>query len=984
MSSYTGLSSYLSGVNETYIAELYERYLRNPNSVDPEWAELFRDLRDGPEEIAGELRGASWAPRDSRVIGVNGGQPALSDATAGATVPPQPPVQGHPVIAAGATAEQIRRATMDSIRALMLIRAYRVRGHLHATLDPLGLEERPPHAELDPATYGFTEDDLDRPIFINYVLGLESATLREIVSILNATYCGNIGVEFMHIQEPEEKAWIQERIENIRNRTDFTNRGKLTILERLTEAEEFEVFLDKRYTGTKRFGLDGGESTVPALEQILKRGAQLGIQEIVLGMAHRGRLNVLANIMHKPYKAIFAEFQGVSTSPADVQGSGDVKYHLGTSADREFDDRLVHLSLTANPSHLEAVNTVVLGKVRAKQQQYNDAERGKVMGVLLHGDAAFAGQGMVAETFDLSQLKGYRTGGTIHFVINNQIGFTTNPSYSRSSPYCSDIAKAVQAPIFHVNGDDPEACVHVARIATEFRQRFQKDVVIDLFCYRRHGHNEADEPAFTQPRMYNKIDKHPRVREIYASRLEEEGVIEPGQADRLLANVRKDLEEDFQSAESYKQNKADWLEGQWAGLSVASGDERRGETATGTDLLREVGYAISQVPKNFAVHSKIVRQLNAKRKMIETGAGIDWATAEALAFGTLLCESTPVRLSGQDSGRGTFSQRHAVLVDQDNEDRYIPLNNIRFGQAPFEVLDSPLSEAGVLGFEYGYSLSEPNALVLWEAQFGDFANGAQVIIDQFIASGEHKWLRMSGLVMLLPHGYEGQGPEHSSARLERYLQLSAEDNWQVVNCTTPAQYFHVLRRQIHRNFRKPLIVMTPKSLLRHKRCVSNLEDFVTGTSFHRVMYDDEELCKDSDVSRVVLCSGKVYYDLLEEREKSDIKDVAFLRLEQLYPFPKKALSEQLARYPQAEVVWCQEEPKNMGGWTFVEPRIEEVLLELGSKCRRPLYVGRDEAAASATGLLRRHIEQQKRLVDQSLTLGLAEKPAKAKRKGKAA
>ena len=982
MSSYTGLSSFLSGANETYIAELYERYLRNPNSVDPEWVELFRDLKDGPSEIGGELRGASWAPRTGRVIGVNGQYPGLSDATAAAAMARQPEAPAYYPMAA-ASAEQIRRATMDSIRALMLIRAYRVRGHLHATLDPLGLEERPAHAELDPATYGFNEDDLDRPIFINYVLGLESATLREIVSMLNATYCGNIGVEFMHIQEPEEKAWIQERIENIRNQTDFTDRGKITILERLTEAEEFETFLDKRYTGTKRFGLDGGESTVPALEQILKRGAQLGIQKIVLGMAHRGRLNVLANIMHKPYRAIFAEFQGQSSNPEDVQGSGDVKYHLGTSADREFDGKLLHLSLTANPSHLEAVNTVVLGKVRAKQQQYGDTERDKVMGVLLHGDAAFAGQGMVAETFDLSQLKGYRTGGTIHFVINNQIGFTTNPSYSRSSPYCSDVAKMVQAPIFHVNGDDPESCVHAARIATEFRQRFKKDAVIDLFCYRRHGHNEADEPAFTQPRMYNRIDKHPRVREIYAKRLEEEGAIEPGQADRILANLRQALEDDFKSAESYKPNKADWLEGKWAGLSVASGDERRGETAIGIDLLREVGHAISRVPKNVAVHPKIVRQLNTKRKMIESGEGIDWATAEALAYGTLLCESTPVRLSGQDSGRGTFSQRHAVLVDQENEDRYIPLNNIRFGQAPFEVLDSPLSEVGVLGFEYGYSLSEPNALVLWEAQFGDFANGAQVIIDQFIASGERKWLRMCGLVMLLPHGYEGQGSEHSSARLERYLQLSAEDNLQVVNCTTPAQYFHVLRRQIRRNFRKPLIVMTPKSLLRHKRCVSKLDDFIEGSSFHRVMYDDVALCKDAEVRRVVLCSGKVYYDLFEEREKRGIKDVAFLRMEQLYPFPGKALTEQLARYPAAEIVWCQEEPKNMGGWTFVEPRIEQVLLELGSQCRRPIYVGREEAAAPATGLLRRHIEQQTKLVDQALTSS-AKPAARKQAKGKTA
>jgi 2-oxoglutarate dehydrogenase E1 component len=984
MSSYTGLSSYLTGANETYLAELYERYLRDPGSVDPAWAELFQGLKDGPEEIAGELRGASWSPRRGRVIGANGEHPALSDAAAGILQPPPSAYAAAPV----ASAEQIRRATLDSIRALMLIRAYRVRGHLHATLDPLGLEERPPHAELDPATYGFSDADLDRPIFINYVLGLESATLREIVSILTATYCGNIGVEFMHIQEPEEKAWIQERIENIRNQTQFTKRGKVTILERLTEAQEFETFLDKRYTGTKRFGLDGGESTVPSLEQILKRGAQLGIQEIVLGMAHRGRLNVLANIMRKPYRAIFSEFQGASHAPEDVGGSGDVKYHLGTSADREFDGHLLHLSLTSNPSHLEAVDTVVLGKVRAKQRQYGDTEHHKVMGVLIHGDAAFAGQGMVAETFDLSQLKGYRTGGTIHFVINNQIGFTTSPSYSRSSPYCSDVAKMVQAPIFHVNGDDPEACVHVARIATEFRQRFGKDVVIDLFCYRRHGHNEADEPAFTQPRMYSRIKQHPRVRDVYAQRLQDEGVTEPGEADRITADLRKHLEEEYQVAASYKPNKADWFEGQWAGLSVASGDERRGATAVGIDLLREVGHAISEVPKNVAVHPKIIRQLQAKRKMIEDDGGIDWATGEALAFGTLLCESTPVRLSGQDSGRGTFSQRHAVLVDQNDENRYIPLNNIRFGQAPFEVIDSPLSEVGVLGFEYGYTLSEPHALVLWEAQFGDFANGAQVMIDQFISPGEHKWLRMSGLVLLLPHGYEGQGPEHSSARLERYLQLSAEDNWQVVNCTTPAQYFHVLRRQMHRNFRKPLVIMTPKSLLRHKRCVSQLKDFTTGTSFHRVMYDNEVLCEDAEVKRVVLCSGKVYYDLFEERAERGIKDVFFLRMEQLYPFPKKALREQLERFPKAEVVWCQEEPKNMGAWSYIESRIEEVLLEIGADCRRPIYVGRKEAAAPATGLLRRHTMEQKKLVESALTVDVtpvrkAEKPAR-KTKGKAA
>ena len=971
-------NSFLFGANETYIAELYGRYLANPSSVDRDWAALFDELDDGEAAISSERRGASWAPRDGQVIGVNGQEPGLPDAAAGLSQPGQ--AAAAAAHAPAASVEQIRRATLDSIRALMLIRAYRVRGHLHATLDPLGLERRPPHAELDPATYGFGEADQDRPIFINYVLGLETATLREIVAILTATYCGNIGVEFMHIQEPDEKAWIQERIENIRNQTQFTERGKVAILERLTEAQEFEMFLDRKYTGTKRFGLDGGESAAPSLEQILKRGAQLGIQEVVLGMAHRGRLNVLANIMHKPYRAIFSEFQGAPANPEDVHGSGDVKYHLGTSANREFDDRLVHLSLTANPSHLEAVNTVVLGKVRAKQQQLGDTERQKVMGILLHGDAAFAGQGMVAETLDLSGLKGYRTGGTIHFVINNQIGFTTSPSYSRSSPYCSDVAKMVQAPIFHVNGDDPEACVHAARIATEFRQRFKKDVVIDLFCYRRHGHNEADEPAFTQPLMYARIKDHPRTREIYAAKLEANGTIEKGGGDAIVAKVRKQLEEDFEAAASYKPNKADWLEGHWEGLAMASGDERRGETSVGIDLLREVGHAITEPPKNFQVHPKIIRQLDAKRKTLESGEGIDWATAEALAFGTLLCESTPVRLSGQDSGRGTFSHRHAVLVDQETEERRVPLNNIRYGQAPFEVIDSPLSEVGVLGFEYGYSLAEPHALVLWEAQFGDFANGAQVIIDQFIAPGEHKWLRMSGLVLLLPHGYEGQGPEHSSARLERYLQLCGEDNWQVVNCTTPANFFHALRRQVCRNFRKPLVVMTPKSLLRHKLCKSRIEHFTDGATFHRVMYDDEVLCPDKDVKRVVLCSGKVYYDLYEERGKRGITEVFFLRMEQLYPFPARVLTNELKRFPKAEIVWCQEEPKNMGAWSYIEPRIEAVLGEIGADFRRPLYVGRPEAAAPATGLLKRHLKEQAELVDLALTVG----PAAARQKRKSA
>jgi 2-oxoglutarate dehydrogenase E1 component len=776
----------------------------------------------------------------------------------------------------------------------------------------------------------------------------------------------------MHIQEPGEKAWIQQRIESIRNQTQFTAEGKKTIFSRLTEAEEFEKFLNVKFTGTKRFGLDGGEAMIPALEQILKRGSQLGIEEVILGMAHRGRLNVLANIVNKPYVAILSEFQGNATRPDDVQGSGDVKYHLGTSADRVFDDSEIHVSLVANPSHLEAVDPVVVGKVRAKQAQRGDSERATVMGVIIHGDAAIAGQGLSAEVFGLSELKGYRTGGTIHFIVNNQIGFTTSPSASRSSPYPSDVAKIVQAPIFHVNGDDPEAVVHVARIATEFRQEFKRDAVIDMFCYRRFGHNEADEPSFTQPIMYKAIAKHPSTREVYGKKLVDEGSATAEDIEQIRAEFRAKLEQAFEAASSFKPNKADWLQGKWAGLRTLTGEEefRDDPTYASLDLLREVGRAISTPPKDFNVNRKVLRLFDAKQKMLETGEGVDWAMGEALAYGTLLVEGIPVRLSGQDSGRGTFSHRHAVLVDQENEQRYVPLNHISNGQAQLEVIDSPLSEASVLGFEYGYSLVEPDALVLWEAQFGDFANGAQVIIDQFIASGESKWLRLSGLVMLLPHGYEGQGPEHSSARPERYLQLCAEDNMQVVNCTTPANFFHALRRQICRNFRKPLIVMSPKSLLRHKLVVSRLEDMGPGTHFARVLPEVDALVADDKVRRLVLCTGKVYYDLLQDRRERGIDDVALVRVEQLYPWPRALVIEQLQKYANAQLVWCQEEPANAGAWTFVLPRLINILEELKRDPILPTYVGRKASASPATGLFKIHEQEQRLLCEQALSVEL--------------
>jgi 2-oxoglutarate dehydrogenase E1 component len=937
-------TSFLYGANATFIAELYARFLADPNSVDASWRGFFAELQEQTPAIMKELAGPDWAPDRSTVI-ANG-----HDAAAPAAKP-----NGHAAVAAG---EAPRGSILDSLRAVALIRAYRVQGHLIADLDPLGLARRSFHPDLDPATYGLTDADLDRPIYIDGLLGFETATLRQIIQACREIYCGHVGVEYMHIQELEQRRWIQRRIEVPRNQTDFTKEGKRAILDRLTVAEGLERFLDKRYTGTKRFGLDGGESLIPALEQVIKRGGQLGVKELIIGMPHRGRLNVLTNMMGKPFAALFSEFQGNPANPGDVQGSGDVKYHLGTSTDREFDGNKMHLSLTANPSHLEVVNPVVLGKVRAKQRQLGDGARAQVVGLLMHGDAAFAGQGLVSETLELSEIKGYRTGGTIHFIVNNQIGFTTSPAAARSGPYPSDLAKSIQAPIFHVNGDDPEAVVHVARIATEYRLQFKKDVVVDMFCYRRHGHNEGDEPAFTQPLMYKAIAAHPTTRELYADRLTNEGIVTADEAAKMVTDFQAHLDTQFEAAKGYRPNKADWLEGAWTGLAVASGDDRRGQTSVPMETLRSVGAAITHIPEGFHLNSKIARQIEQKRKALETGEGVDWATAEALAFGTLLNDGFFVRLSGQDSGRGTFSQRHAVLVDQENETKYIPLQHVRDGQPPFEVLDSPLSEAAVLGFEYGYSLAEPRALILWEAQFGDFANGAQVVIDQFISSGEAKWLRMSGLTLLLPHGYEGQGPDHSSARLERFLQMCGEDNLQVCNLTTAANYFHALRRQVQRNFRKPL--------LRSPEVASRLDAMGPGTSFHRVIGEIDTLAPDDKIRRVVLCSGKVYFDLLHRRRGLKIDDVAILRIEQLYPFPVKTLAAALARYRYADLVWCQEEPQNMGAWNFVDRRIENVATKLDISAKRPSYAGRPEMAATATGLLKRHNAEQSRLVEQAL------------------
>ena len=871
--------------------------------------------------------------------------------------------------AAGTTSdpEAIRRSVEDSIRAMMLIRTYRVRGPLAADLDPLRLTRREVPADLTAEYHGFSDDDLDRPIWLCGALGFERATVREIVKVLQRNYCGHVGLEYMHINEVEERRFLQERMEGKDAEIQFTPEGKQSILAKVIQAEQWEKFLAKKYVGTKRFGLDGGEGAVPALEAVIKYGGQMGVTEIDIGMAHRGRLNILSNVMGKPAQAIFHEFAGGATNPADVGGSGDVKYHLGTSSDREFDGNKVHLSLLPNPSHLEAVDPVVLGKARAVQTVRGDVHGKTVLPILLHGDAAFAGQGVVWECLSFSGLPGYGTGGTIHFIINNQVGFTTSPQFARSSPYPSDVAKGIQAPILHVNGDDPEAVTFCCKLATEFRQTFGRDIVIDMWCYRRFGHNEGDEPSFTQPLMYAAIKKHPPISQIYAQRLIDEGVVDQAWVDKTTADYVAHLEQEFESAVSYLPNKADWFEGRWAGLGRP--DEpvlgrRNTQTAINDEEVRYLADLLTTVPEGFAVHKTLQRILDAKKAMFETGEGFDWATAEALAFGSLLTDGNAVRLSGQDSGRGTFSHRHAVWVDQQTGKKYIPLCEVDGGR--FEVRDSPLSEFGVLGFEYGYSLADPRTLVLWEAQFGDFANGAQSIIDQFIAAGEAKWLRASGLVMLLPHGFEGQGPEHSSARLERYLQLCAEDNLQVANCTTPANYFHILRRQIRRDFRKPLIMMTPKSLLRHKLAVSKLSDF-TGESHFRRILSDLNPPAEGETRRLVLCSGKLAYELMDARDAAGDLGVEIIRIEQLYPFPSEPLVKRLKAMPKLqEVVWAQEEPKNNGAWLFVEDLLEQCLADAGFARMRPQYAGRDASASPATGLAKRHAAEQAALIAAAL------------------
>jgi len=966
-------TSFLSKSNSSYIEQMYEKFCNDPNQLPDSWKQYFDALGEEKELINKETNGASWAPKkiksnvDIDLDSYEKFIPSNLSYSIEEKIKKEKP-QSSPI--------ELEQSTKDSVRAIMMIRAYRIRGHLQADLDPLGLIKKENCPELLPETYGFTENDLDKKIFLDEVLGLKYATLREILEILNRTYCSNIGIEFMHMTDPEEKSWIQQRIEGKDKEIQFTERGRKAILNRLIEAEGFEKYLAKKYVGTKRFGLDGCESLIPAMEQIIKRGGALGCKEVKIGMPHRGRLNILTNVIQKPLKKIFKEFSG---DPGIASGgvSGDVKYHLGASANREFDNNLVHVSLTANPSHLEAVNPVVLGQVRAKQDYHDDAERNKVIPILLHGDAAFAGQGIVAECFAMSGLTGHNIGGTIHIIVNNQIGFTTQPEFSRSSPYPSEVAKMVQAPIFHVNGDDPEAVTYCAKVATEYRQKFKRDVVLDIFCYRKYGHNEGDEPSFTQPLMYKKIKEHPSTLQKFADRLISEKILTKEEFEDEKNAYQKRLDEEFEASKSYISNEHDWFTGVWSKFTTELGHDRRGDTGIEIEKIKNLGKKLAHIPEGFNAHKTISRIYDARSKMFETGKDFDWAMAETLAFASLVDEGYGVRLVGQDSVRGTFSQRHAAINDQVTGERYYPLKHISNEQGQVEIIDSLLSEMGVLGFEYGYSLTDPDTLVLWEAQFGDFANGAQVIFDQFISSGEKKWTRASGLVMLLPHGYEGQGPEHSSARLERYLQACAQENIQVVNCTTPANYFHVLRRQIHRTFRKPLVVFTPKSLLRHKRCISEIEDFTKQNSFHRVLSDRAEysaynlipLAKDDEIEKVILCSGKVYFDLVDERENLKANKVQIVRIEQLYPFPVKTLARHISRFKNAKkFVWCQEEPYNMGAWNHVEPYINRTLEYIKANSTKVIYTGRTPSASPATGFLKKHLAQQLEIVNKAITI----------------
>lgn len=917
-------TSHMFSLNGLFVEELYNEHLKNPDSVSEEWRKFFTNFKDTKETI---FRNPSWSPHENKIVHYTNGSAAKEKV---ASVKEE-------VSAAPANFEHI-------------IDIYRNKGHFLAAIDPLEMEVLPSEEEA---------------LNLNSI-NIDEATKAKIDQIKEA-YCKSIAYEFQHIDNLEQRKWLQDRIENFAFEKEFSTQDKKDAVNNLLRTESFEQFLQSRFPSTKRFSIEGGENAITATREVIRSAAENGVTEIVFGMPHRGRLSMLTKVLNKPYPSMLSEFQGKLAHPEDLDVSGDVKYHLGMSHDLELSSgKKVHLSLTANPSHLEAVNPVVMGKVRAKQELLNDKNREKAMAILLHGDAAFAGQGVVMESLMLSDVPGYTIGGVVHIIVNNQIGFTANASDAHAGRYSTEIAKIIKAPIFHVNGNDAEAILKASRIATEFKMKFKQDVVIDVICYRLYGHNEIDEPRFTQPLMYKKIEAMETPGKIYADKLVAAKIIPESYYEEFRTNFKGDLDKELEAAKTFKQEKADWFEGTWSGFRRYSKSHAHDEKTTGISekMLKELGSKLTKTPKEFNPHKTIAKNLELRKEAIEAGKSIDWATGEALAFASLLLEGIKVRLSGQDCGRGTFSHRHSVLADQQNGNEYIPLNNLSESQAKFEVIDSLLSEYGVLGFEYGYSTAGPNTLTLWEGQFGDFANTAQVIVDQFISSAEEKWLRISGLVMLLPHGYEGQGPEHSSARLERYLQLCARDNMQVVNCTTPANYFHALRRQIHRDYRKPLIVMTPKSLLRHKLAISELKEFATGTKFQPVLPDATAHAE--KVKKIIMCSGKIYYDLLDTKEAAGKKDIALIRVEQYYPFPEEELLKELKKYKHAaQIIWCQEEPKNMGAWSFMKPRLKEMLeaLKMSDKLE---YVGRTESASTAAGYLKVHNVEQAALIKEAI------------------
>jgi 2-oxoglutarate dehydrogenase E1 component len=926
-------ASPLYAANASYLEDLYKTYLKDPNAVPAHWRDWFDRIQAGvPEQVI----------------------PEPSSHPSALAVRPPTLLMPPGTIAGGLAAEAVEKQTA----VLQLINAYRFRGHQKANIDPLHLYERPNVPDLDPSFHGLTEEDLDTDFSTGSLIGFNQAPLRDILNLVKKIYCDTIGAEYMHITETAEKRWIQDYLEGAGANRKLSAELQRHILERLTAAEGLERYLHAKYIGQKRFSLEGGDSLIPLLDNLILHAGSKGVEEIVIGMAHRGRLNVLVNILGKLPRDLFMEFEG-RHEPDDDKHSGDVKYHLGFSADVDTPGGPVHIALAFNPSHLEIIDPVVEGSVRARQQRRSDWLGDEVLPVLIHGDSAFAGQGVIMENFNMSQSRGFFTGGTLHIVINNQIGFTTsNPLDTRSTVYCTDVAKMVQAPIFHVNGDDPEAVVFITNLALDYRMTFKKDVVIDLVCYRRQGHNEADEPAVTQPLMYQKIRTHPTTRHLYAERLITQEVITPGDPDRMLEDYRQTLEQGINVAPYVTESKH-LFKVDWRAFLGAAWDQAV-ETTVSLQRLQNLAARVDQLPQGFKLHSRVANIWTDRRKMAAGALPIDWGFAEILAYATLLDEGYSVRLTGQDSSRGTFFHRHAVLHNQKDGSTYTPLEHIN-PQADFSVIDSLLSEEAVLAFEYGYAATEPNALVIWEAQFGDFINGAQVVIDQFISSGEAKWSRLCGLTLFLPHGYEGQGPEHSSARLERFLQLCAEHNIQICVPTTPAQIFHMLRRQMLRFYRKPLVVMMPKSLLRHRLSVSSLDD-LSGGAFQLVIGEVDDI-KPTTVNRVILCCGKVYYDLFQARRDQKQHDVVILRLEQLYPFPKQRLKEELKRYSRAkEIIWCQEEPRNQGAWDQLQHRLQECL------CRDQTlyYRGRASSAAPAVGYFNLHIKQQRALVTEAL------------------